>query len=42
MTPKKSGALHYENGTLCEKIPKGYLPRNKLSDFQKEILKFVV
>ena len=32
----------YKNDTPCEKMPKGYLPKVKISDFQREILEFVV
>ena len=34
--------MRYKNDTPCEKIPKGYLPRAKLSDFLKRILRFVL
>ena len=40
MIPKKM--VPYKNGTSCEKMPKGYPICQGLSDFQKEILKFVV
>ena len=32
----------YKNDTPCEKMPKDHLPRSELSDFLKEVLKFVV
>ena len=32
----------YKNGTACEKIPKGHLPRAELSHLLKGTLKFVV
>ena len=31
----------YKNDTPCENMPKDHLPRCELSDFLKEILKFV-